>query len=1159
MSDKNSIINVSTEYSLDRSVISIADIIEKAKSMDASTVIVTERNTLRSAAEVLTECRKSGICAGVGLRIDLRFQGQIGEITLIPKDFEGFMEIVSLSGKANLKSEKEPVYIEIRDLEEFFSPDKKGHDHVILTTSGCVTAQDDSRSGSEYAKLSRRGKALSGAEEAGCEHGSGSLPPEALSRFKMIFGRDNVFAEIQYHGEESEREFYPLLADIADSLDIPLLATNDPYFANHTEKDRMKYSVMKFRSDDKYTEPSDAEKEHYIKTPDELKAALKDILTEEQCDRAIKGIELLASHCNLKCPSSIHYPKFKSDDGTPAPDLLRKAVYERIPVRAAVWNQVYEKRLCEELSVITELGFCDYLLIVADIVSFAKAEAKLICKYNSLPVGPGRGSAVGSLVCYLLGITDIDPVAHGLMFERFLNRARRTMPDIDIDLAPFVRERVLQYLRDKYGANAVCGIIEPVRYKAKEAITLAAKFTTAQTGDKDYLAAGEALSKACKSGSRLTDNKSELSSFDSDDKAKRIIETARLCDGMVKTLSKHPCGIVIGDNPDISGFVPVLFDKDTGELLADCDKSYIESFYGLLKIDLLSLRTLDAVSNMLANIERNENIRINFSEIPEEREVFSSVFHNGNTDFIFQFGSDGMKDWLRKIHPRNIDELTMLAAAFRPGPMQFLTVIKDVLYGEKQPELISPKLRPILNDTCGCIIYQEQLLRIFTDIAGFSLEEADRIRAAVCHKNREEIEAVKDKFLAGCCHCGLSEEESERLFDQIVSFGSYAFNKSHAAAYAVLAYRMAWLFYHYPAYFLASSFRYYDDKDAVMLLYRECSRCEVEILPPDVNISGLDITAKGDTVRVGFSMIDGCKAVGKKIVADRRNNSVYASLSDFLLRIRPDEKSLKNLALSGALDCFKISKGSVVHNIDEIMRQTTELADLTRQIEKTDDTVTENSIKDKIDLCRKRITSLSEGTETIPLNMIVKAEQEIIGIPLSFSKLHECDSSGTARRTTCIKSMQIGKHRICGMIWECHERKRKKDKARFLSVLFSDGTSFIECVLPVWRYEKYESLFSEGNYLCLEGECSPDSKYENKNVFWIDAASKLEPINLSYYLRVSDYPEWLGAQKEIEKFTDYPMANLYISISDGDWTLYPRKVSPEIVKSFPMIEPGESR
>ncbi len=1136
MTDKNSIINVSTEYSLDRSVISIADIIEKAKSMNASTVIVTEKNTLRSAAEVLTECRRSGIRASMGLRTDFSFQSLIGEITLIPKDFEGFMEIVSLSGKVNLKSENESVYIEIRDLEEFFSPDKKGHGHVIFTTSG-----------------------LNGLVCRLLQNRQDEMVTLLLKRFSMILGRDNVFAEIQYHGEKSEREIYPRLADIADSLDIPLIATNDPYFANNTDKDRMRYSVMKFRSDGKYAELSDAEKEHYIKTPDELKAALKAILTEEQCDMAIKGIELLASQCNLKCSSSIHYTKFKSDDGTPAPDRLRKRVYDRIPALDGVWNEVYEKRLCEELSVITELGFCDYMLIVADIVSFAKAEAKRICKYNCLPVGPGRGSAVGSLVCYLLGITDIDPVAHGLMFERFLNRARKTMPDIDIDLAPFIRERVLQYLRDKYGANAVCGIIEPVRYKAKEAISLAAKFTTAQTGDKDYLAVGEAVSKACKSGSRLTDNVSELSSFDSDDKAKRIIETARLCDGMVKTLSKHPCGVVIGDNPDISGFVPVLFDKDTGELLADCDKSYIESFYGLLKIDLLSLRTLDAVSNMLANIEKNEKTKINFSEIPEEKEVFSSVFWGGNTDFIFQFGSDGMKDWLRKLHPRNIDELTMLAAAFRPGPMQFLPVIKDVIYGEKQPELISQKLSPILNDTCGCIIYQEQLLLIFTDIAGFSPADADRIRAAVCHKNREEIEAVKESFISGCCHCDLSEEESERLFEQIVSFGSYAFNKSHAAAYAVLAYRMAWLFYHYPAYFLASSFRYSEDNDAALILYRECSRCEIEILPPDVNISGLDITAKGDTVRVGFSMIDGCKAAGKSIAAERRNNSGYDSLSDFLLRICPDERALKTLALSGALDCFKVSRGSVVHNIDDIMKQTAELADLTRQIEKTDDTVTENSIKDKIDLCRKRITSLSEGPETMPLNMIVKAEQDIMGIPLSFSKLHEGDSSGAARRTTFIKGMQIGKHRICGMIWECHERKRKKDKARFLSVLFSDGTGFIECVLPTHRYAKYEALFSEGNYLCLEGECTLDSINENKHVFWIDAASPLEPINVSYYLRFSDYAEWMNAQKEIGNYTDYPMANLYISISDGEWTLYPRKVSPEIVKIFPMIEPGESR
>ena len=1184
MSDQNSIINVSTEYSLDRSVISIADIIEKAKSMDASTVIVTEKNTLRSAAEVLTECRRSGIRASVGLRTDFSFQSLIGEITLIPKDFEGFMEIVSLSGKVNLKSENESVYIEIRDLEEFFSPDKKGHGNVIVTTGS-----------------------LNGLVSRLLQNGQEEMVALLLKRFKMIFGRDNVFAEVQYHGEKSEREIYPRLADIADSLDIPLIATNDPYFTNNTDKDRMRYSIMKFRSEGKYTELSDAEKEHYIKTSDELKAALKAILTEEQCDRAINASVTLdpcsrpsSEYAKLSCRGRAisdakelerkidsvdttpphHYPKFISDDGTPAPDLLRKRVYDRIPSLADVWNEVYEKRLCKELNVITELGFCDYMLIVADIVRFAKAEAKRICKYNCLPVGPGRGSAVGSLVCYLLGITNIDPVAHGLMFERFLNRARKTMPDIDIDLAPFIRERALQYLRDKYGANAVCGIIEPVRYKAKEAISLAAKFTTAQTGDKDYLAVGEAVSKACKSGSRLTDNVSELSSFDSDDKAKRIIDIAKLCDGIVKTLSKHPCGIVIGD----TGKLPVPTSRsalsdakmscrgdkviDTKKVgreigssvtLADCDKSYIESFYGLLKIDLLSLRTLDAVSNMLANIEKNEKTKINFSEIPEEKEVFSSVFWGGNTDFIFQFGSDGMKDWLRKLHPRNIDELTMLAAAFRPGPMQFLPVIKDVMYGEKQPELISQKLRPILNETCGCIIYQEQLLRIFTDIAGFSPADADRIRAAVCHKNREEIEAVKESFISGCCHCGLSEEESERLFDQIVSFGSYAFNKSHAAAYAVLAYRMAWLFYHYPAYFLASSFRYSEDNDAVLILYRECSRCEVEILPPDVNISGYDITAKGDTVRIGFSMVDGCKAIGKSIAADRRKNSGYESLSDFLLRIRPDERALKNLALSGALDCFKVSRGSVVHNIDDIMKQTAELADLTRQIEKTDDTVTENSIKDKIDLCRKRITSLSEGPETMPLNMIVKAEQEMMGIPLSFSKLHECDSSGAARRTTCIKGMQIGKHRICGMIWECHERKRKKDKARFLSVLFSDGTGFIECVLPTHRYAKYEALFSEGNYLCLEGECTLDSINENKNVFWIDAASLLEPINVSYYLRFSDYTEWMNAQKEIGKFTDYPMANLYISISDGEWTLYPRKVSPEIVKSFPMIEPGESR
>ena len=1097
----HSLINISTEYSNliisqkqtgEVSAVTINELMAKVQKTGVRALGVTEYNTLMSAPDILTRCSQAGIRASVGLKIKLNFQNCQGYIALIPKNYEAFITVGKLLRYSTENTKSGDLTITMTDLERFFG----GHDNVIITTCG-----------------------MNGLVSRLLLENQDELVSVLLKRFRMIIGDGNVIAEVQYHGDDAEREIYPRLCRIADSLNIPLLATNDPYFVSDTDKDMLTYNILKYGVEHRYSELSDSDKQHYIKTPVELKAALKAILTEEQCDRAISGIGLLASLCNVERPSSTHYPRYKSDDNTPAPELLRKMVSDSIPHRIRKWTSEYEERLNRELDTITELGFCDYLLIVADIVAFAKHEGRRISKTNCLPTGPGRGSAVGALVCYLLGITDIDPIVHGLMFERFLSPGRTAMPDIDVDVAPFVRENVLRYIKDKYGHKAVCGIRHAASYGEKDSAALAAK----------YLSQGG-----------LPEQK--------------VPVCAKLIDGKVRNLTTHPCGVVISDSDDISDYLPVVHSG--GSLVAACDKKYIESFYGLLKIDLLSLPTLDMISGVLANVTAHEHTNIDFSSIPEEHEVFEKIFHEGHTDFIFQFESSGMQEWLRKIHPMNIGELTLLCAAYRPGPMQFLPTVRDVIYDEKAPEYLTPKLMPILSETCGCLIYQEQLLKILTDIAGYTPEEADRIRAAVCKKNQEVIDGEQERFVNGCMRNGLSQETAGKLYRQTVAFGSYAFNKSHAAAYAVLAYRMAWLFYHYPKYFLASAFAHSDKKKKAGTFYKECRRCGIKLLPPDVNRSQSREKACEEGIRIGFSSIKGCGGIGDKITEDRkRRGAGYCDLADFLVRIRPNETVLRNLALCGALDSLGVIRNAVDKNCGEILRLLEEIVSKTHRLEGETSKTKVNEIGQEITACKEKIIALSAAADTTNMSALIKAEQELMGLPLSFDKMRDYDASGRSRRTTTVKNMKPGKHRICGMVVEYKEFHRKKDKALFCNITLEDETGMAECVLPAYCFRKYEGFLSEGECVCLEGEYK---KGKDGFVFWIKAVSELEENSMAYFLSFEGFSDWLTAQSVIRKYYNYPIANLYISIGGGEWTKAPFKVSPEIVSDFPMIAAGES-
>ena len=1094
-----SLINISTEYSnlytsQIRSAVTVDELFGKGSGADApgGAVVVTEYNTLISAPEIIIRGNQARVPVSVGLKIRLDFQSCQGYIALIPKDYEGFITIGRLLNEASENTNGQEPHVTLGTLERYFL----GHDNVIITTCG-----------------------MNGMVSELLLNDSDELAAVLLKRLGSIFGQSNIFAEVQYHGDDNEGLIYPRLCALADSLSIPLIATNDPCFVSNTVSDMLTYNILKYSAGRKYTPLGCTAKQHYIKSAEELKSALRAVLTEEQCDRAIAGITLISSQCSVIAPTGVHCPKYKCDDDLTAAEVLRKAVSDNIPLRVSGWTREYEERLNRELDTVIGMGFTDYMLIVADIVSFAKSEGKRLARVNCLPVGPGRGSAVGSLVCYLLGITDIDPIVHSLMFERFLSPGRTAMPDIDVDVAPFVRESVLWYIKDKYGHKAVCGIRYAVCYGETEAASLT----------REYLSAGG-----------FPEQKAE--------------DLAKLIKGRVKNLTTHPCGVVISDSGDISKHIPVMHEGDS--LVADCDKKYIESFYGLLKIDILSLPTLNMISGVLANVDAREHRSIDFSSIPEEHEVYQKILHEGRTDFIFQLESSGMQDWLRKIHPMNISELTLLCAAYRPGPMQFLPTVREVIYDEKAPEYLSPLLVPILSETCGCLIYQEQLLRILTDVAGYTPEEADRIRAAVCKKKQEVIDAEREHFVKGCVSNRFSQDAADKLYEQITAFGAYAFNKSHASAYSVLAYRMAWLFYHYPKWFLAAAFAHSDKKKKAGAFYKECRRCGIDLLPPDVNLAYVRERAEDEGIRIGFSSIKGCGGVGAKIVEDRKRvGHGYSDLADFLVRVRPNETVLRNLALCGAFDSLGVTRSAVTESCGEILKLSERIVSGMYRLEGETNKTRADELRRDIDSCKESIIGLSAAASAAKMSVIVKAEQDLTGLPLSFEKMRDYDASGRSRRTTTIKNMKPGRARICGMVVEYKELHRKKDKALFCSITLEDETGMVECVLPAYCFSKYEGFLSEGESVCLEVECQNGKKGLQ---FWISAVSELEENSMAYYLSFEGFTDWLEAQPVIRKYCNYPIANLYISFGGGEWVKAPFKVSPEIVSDFPMIEAGES-
>lgn len=749
---------------------------------------------------------------------------------------------------------------------------------------------------------------------------------EEIQWYKKVFS--NFFIELQYHGIEEEAYVMPILVKLAREEDVPLIAANDAHMKDNSDDSIEARRIVRYNMICKAQDVTDADRELFVKTDAQLAEWLMKVVDKEAVYEAIFNTRVLNA-CNVEFPKEEHYPTVNSDVSFES--MIQKGIQRRLSEgKIKEWTDEYQKRMEHELKIMTDMGYVDYHKVVEDFCREGRILGKIPKdRIDDIPedyslvhewinregfeegvgIGPGRGSAVGSLVCFVIGITNIDPLRYGLLFERFLNPERVSMPDIDTDIATRLRPTLIRYLKWKYGERAVCSIATENTYVAKASIQMAGrdrasqKYANLPKKEYDYMCRsylkkytlplsdqipeepGMTLAK-CEEDLRLK--------IESNEESRIIWKHAKLIEGKLQGTGVHAGGVIISDNDNINDYIPLAYNTDKNVWAAQCDMIVAEE-KGLLKMDVLGLGTLDCISDCIRYIKKYRGIDVDIENIPFENEVFENLYAVGLTNSVFQFESPGMKSMLKQFKPTCFEDLILLVACYRPGPMQYLDNIIKVKNGEIPLTYKTPELEDILSKTYGAVVYQEQVMQIFQKLAGYSLGGADLVRRAMSKKKVKVLEKEREAFvhgdadrnIEGCANRGINENVANELFDEMMEFARYAFNKSHAAAYAYVSYQTAWLKYHYPTEYICAMFNN-KDQDEYAPMIEDCMNYNIKLLPPDINMSYYECVIEDDNIRYGLSGIKGIGGSAKPlidvIIQRRREGGYYESVQDFLIR-----------------------------------------------------------------------------------------------------------------------------------------------------------------------------------------------------------------------------------------------------------------------------------
>lgn len=888
-------LHLHTEYSILDGATKVDDLIKQAQLNNMPAVAITDHGSMYGAISFYQKAKSNNIKPIVGCEVytvegefdDPSHKGKMGSydhLVLLAKDYTGYKNLVKL--------------VSIGHVEGFYYKPRVNHALIEKYNEGLI-AMSACLGGEVNQKL------LQGKYD------------EAVTKakyFKDIFGED-YYLEIQDHGMEEQQRINPDIVKISKELGIPLVATNDSHYTK--QEDSTIHDILLCLQTGKTINdpgrmrfPND---QFYLKNGDEMAQTYKN-LDPDDVFIAIDNTLKVADKCSLNIPmgKSIlpHYPV--PPNYTPE-SYLNKIAREGLERRYKNITEDIEERFRFELGIIEQMGFAAYFLIVWDFIDYSRK--------NGVPVGPGRGSAAGSLVAYCLGITNIDPLEHGLLFERFLNPERISMPDVDIDFCIENRDKVIEYVTNKYGKDRVCQIITFGTLAARAAIKGVARVLDYPFAESNKIASLIPQAPGITINDALAEGQELKKIYDKDPKVKQWVDLAQRIEGINFNIGTHAAGVIISRDP-LSDIVPIQKSKD-GIIITQYPMTDSEKL-GLLKMDFLGLRNLTIISNTLRSIKINHNIDLVIDEINLDDEKTYQLLSNGDTDGVFQLESSGMKLLVKDLKPSVFGDIGALVALFRPGPLESGMVKDFVLrkHGKQKIEYDHPLLEDILKDTYGTIVYQEQIMQIAQKLGGYTLGQADILRKAMGKKKADEMAKQRDIFVDGCSVNGIDPDLARDLFDKMAKFASYCFNRSHSAAYAFLAYQTAYLKAHYPVEYMAALLSSVRDKQEKIQLYiGECQKMGIEVLPPDINTSGIDFTPVKNSIRFGLASVKNVGVGVVEAIIKGREESPYESFYDFCSKVESsclNSRTLESLIKCGAFSGIEKSRKQLLENVDSV-------------------------------------------------------------------------------------------------------------------------------------------------------------------------------------------------------------------------------------------------
>jgi len=1081
-----------TEFSLLDGSVSIKKLIARVKALGMDSVAITDHGNMYGVIDFYREAKAEGIHPVIGCEVYVapgsRFDktkdnDKYYHLILLCENMTGYKNLIKLVSKGFTEGFYYKPRVDFELLKEYSDG--------LIALSACLAGEVPRYLTADDYEMAK----------------------ETAIKYRDLFGKDNYFIELQDHGIADQKRINPFLKKLAEEIGVGLVATNDIHYA--TRQDARYQDVLMCIQMRKTVDDDDRMKfetdEFYIKSEEEM-AKLFSFAPE-----SIENTGKIAERCKVDFDfNSRHLPSFDVPDGKEPFEYLKELAFSGLYKRYDIVTDELVERLNYELSVINNMGFVDYFLIVWDFVNFAKT--------HEVMVGPGRGSAAGSLISYALGITDIDPIRYSLIFERFLNPERVSMPDIDIDFEPEGRQKVINYVIEKYGEDCVAQIITFGTMKARLAVRDVGRALNISYAECDKVAKlipnelGITIDKALEISKELKDL------YESDEKIRELIDTSRAIEGLSRHSGTHAAGVVITKEP-LMEYVPLQTNEDV--ITTQFVKDTIESL-GLLKMDFLGLKNLTIIENAIKIIEKTRGVKIDISkldyDIPEVYENISS----GNTLGVFQIESAGMKSFMQELKPTSLEDIIAGIALYRPGPMDS---IPRYVYNKSHPEEVKykhPLLEPILDVTYGCMVYQEQVMQIVRDMAGYSLGAADMMRRVISKKKADKMEIERKNFIYGkqnddgtweidgCIRRGIDEKIATEIFDEMAEFANYAFNKSHAAAYAYLTYQTAYLKTFYPVEFMASLISSADSTDKINGYLVNCQELGIKKLPPDINKSEDSFTVEDGSVRFGLSAVKNVgKGFIKAVVKERQENGEFKDFYDFVSRMADKElnkRAVEGLIMCGAFDTLGHRRSALMNVFESIIDSETK--------EK------KNNLSGQVSLFDE--PEMSEAKEQISLpdipefdkKQLLNMEKESVGMYLSGHPMEEYSEelrkiSGGKNIGMILESQTEDtpseihdgeKVTLAGIITARKDKTTKTNK-RMSFVRFEDLYGGIEILVFPKIFDEYSHILTEEAIVVVEANVSLREDEEPKLLL-----EKVYPI--------SEYKKPVSKKSETPKITD---------------------------------------